>query len=146
MLETRQRKMYYRRTAWLNNQNNLEALLVDAHKHLPHTEDRTFDHSEGSIEGLYVEERSGGLFFHVGYFIPKQAASLISLPSKTKTEKATIQHPPATKNYLQGDIFFLVKADHLVLCPNGLREQAAITYIKEVLNKTGKDYLIPEFS
>ncbi len=146
MLKTRQRTLFYRRTAWLNRQEDLENLLKRAHDNLPHTEDRTFDYNEGQIQGLCIDPRSAGLFCHVGYYIPKQPASLIPVPSKVKMEDTAPQNPPAKHDFLQGDIFFLVSENHLVLCPSSLHEHVAVAYIKEVFDKTGKDYLLKEFS
>ena len=147
MIETKQRSLFYRRVTWINGvNNNLEQLMTQAHTMLLTTEKRTFEYNEGQIQGLSIESRPTGFFCHVGYCIPSQPASLIPIPSQNKMQDTSVQEPPPKHDFLQGDIFFVIKDNHIILCPSNLNEHAAIDYIKQVLEKTGKEYLLREFS
>jgi len=47
---------------------------------------------------------------------------------------------------LEGDIFFIVSGNHIVLCPSGARESVALSYINHSLRKAGLQRLLTRFS
>lgn len=47
---------------------------------------------------------------------------------------------------MDGDIFFLIHKNHVVLCPSGAREKAATLFIDHVLRKAGQEDLTSKFS
>jgi hypothetical protein len=147
MSKERSRTLFYRRVAWINGaSDSLEKHLSKAHDTLVSTHDRTFTHGDGEIQGLIVEKRNKGLFVHLASYTPHQPTSLVPFPSRAKSEDTSPEPPPDKHNYLEGDIFFLVSGNHLVLCPSGARESVALSYINHTLRKTGMEKLILRFS
>jgi hypothetical protein len=147
MIKEKSRTLFYRRVVWLNGASgSLQKHLSKAHDTLVTTHDRTFPHRDGEIQGLTVEKRNSGLFVHLAYYTPHQATSLVPSPSKAKSKDTSPEPPPNKHEYLEGDIFFLVAGNHLVLCPSGTRESVALSYIKHVLRKTGKEKLLTRFN
>lgn len=141
------RTVFYRRVAW---QNGCSGLLGDhlskAHNSLLTTSDRTFKYGDGEIQGLTFENKNGDLFFHLAFYTPHQHTSLVPFPSGDKSKDTSPAPPPAEHNYLRGDIFFLVRGNHIVLCPSGARESIAISYINHVLRNNGMEKLLAQFS
>lgn len=135
----KKRTMFYRRAIWLKDEHRtLEGLLVEAHKSLENTKDRTFSYGDGEIQGLSIGSSSHGLSCHVAYYIPEQPTSLVPVPSDDKLIDTIQQNPPRGKNFMEGDIFFVIKGNHVVLCPSDVRESVALTYITSVLEKVGR--------
>lgn len=147
MNKEKSRTLFYRRVAWINGASgSLEKHLSKVHDSLVTTHDRTFPHGDGEIQGLTVEKRKNGLFFHLASYTPHQPTSLVPFPSKAKSKDTSPEPPPDKHNYLEGDIFFLVNGNHLVLCPSGARESVALSYINHALRKAGMEKLITRFS
>ena len=146
--KTKTRTIFYRRVAWVDGKanNSLEKHLKKAHDSLQTTHERTFPHADGEVQGLIVEPRNEGLFFHLALYTPHQPTSLVPFPSKAKSKETTPKSPPDEHNYMDGDIFFIVSKNHIVLCPSGARESVAISYINHALRKGGMDNLITKFS
>lgn len=146
MAKEKFRTLFYRRVAWLNGSSDvMQRHLSKAHDSLDSTQKRTFPHGEGEIQGLTVETRKAGLFFHIASYTPHQPTSLVPFPSKAKSKDTSPEPPPDRHNYLEGDIFFLVSGNNIVLCPSGAHESVAISYIKHVLRKSGKEEHITRF-
>lgn len=138
--------MFYRRASWLDGPGNIQKHLKAAHVTLTSTDSRTFVHGEGEIQGLAFSEKDNYLLFHVAYYVPHQPTSLVPFPSKAKSKETSQQPPPDEHNYMEGDIFFLVRENHLVLCPSGASESVAVSYINHALRKTGNEKLLTKFS
>ena len=94
---------------------------------------------------MAVEPRTTGLFIHVGHCIPTQPASVMPAPSNKKTQGTTEYAAPDNHDVLQGDIFFLIKDNHIILCPSGLKESVAFSYIKYVLERVNQEHVIACF-
>ena len=141
------RTIFYRRVAWIDGKANisLETHLKKAHESLQTTHDRTFPHADGEIQGLIVDPLNEGLFFHLALYTPHQPTSLVPFPSKAKSKATSPKPPPEQHNYMDGDIFFIVSGNHIVLCPSGARESVAISYISHSLRKAGKEKVISQF-
>ncbi len=147
MAKEKQRTIFYRRVAWRNaTKTTLEKHLKQAHNNLLTTHDRTFPYADGEIQGLIVEPRESGLFFHLAMYTPHQPTSVVPFPSTAKSKDTSPEPPPDKHHYMEGDIFFIVSGDHIVLCPSGARESVAISYINHSLRKAGKEKLIADFS
>src|SRR5574340_1275372 len=122
------RTLFYRRAIWDddeadNGKHDLEKYLKAAHQAFTTTEERTFSYSDGEIQGLRVEPKEGvGLFLHVASYTPNQPTSLVSVPSSVKAKDTNPVPPPERHNYMEGDIFFLVNSNNVVLCLRGARE------------------------
>lgn len=147
MKTEKQRTMFYRRAAWIVGKGgNLEKELKAAHENLSSTAERTFPHNEGEMQGLSFESSDQGFCMHIASYVPHQATSLVPFPSRAPAKNTTPQSPPDKHNYLEGDIFVVVRGNHIVLCPSGARESAAISYVTHALRKSGKEKLITRFS
>jgi hypothetical protein len=71
-----------------------------------------------------------GLLIHIAYYTPDQPASLVPVPSPTKSVLNTAaKDPPDGHNFMEGDLFLLIKDNDVILCPSNLREGAALSYI-----------------
>ncbi|MBT5269670.1 MAG: hypothetical protein HOL70_09530 [Candidatus Marinimicrobia bacterium] len=147
MSKEKSRTLFYRRVVWADGaSDSLEKHLSKVHDTLITTYDRTFAHGDGEIQGLTVEKTNNGLFVHVASYTPHQPTSLVPFPSKAKSKETSPEPPPNKHNYLEGDIFFLINSNHLVLCPSGARESIALSYINHVLRKSGMEKLLMRFS
>lgn len=147
MTKDKSRTLFYRRVAWPKGaKDSMQKHLNKAHDSLLTTHARTFVHGDGEIQGLTVEQRKNGLFFHLASYTPHQPTSLVPFPSKAKSKDTSPKPPPDQHNYLEGDIFFIVRGNHIVLCPSGARENVALSYISHVLRKTGKEKHLARFS
>ncbi len=147
MPNEKQRTMFYRRVAWREQPGTaLEECLEQAHAQLATTAARTFAHGDGELQGLAWHARPAGLCLHVASYVPDQSTSLVPIPSSATSGNTSQEPPPAGENFLEGDIFLLVKGDDIVLCPSGARESVAISYINQVLRAAGEDDLVTRFT
>ena len=146
MKKERQRTMLYRRASWVDGSGDIQQKLKTAHGKLTTTKSRTFSHGDGEMQCLAFSEGDGRSLFHVAYYVPEQPTSLVPFPSQDKSKDASQQAPPDSHNFMEGDIFFLVRGNHLVLCPSGASEGVAVSYINHVLRKTGNQDIINKFS
>lgn len=147
MPKSKSRTLFYRRVDWVNGKgDSLEKYLSKAHNSLNTTSDRTFQHSDGEIQGLAIQHGDSGILVHLAFYTPKQHSSLVPVPSKAKSKNTSSIAPPEKHNYLDGDIFFLVKGNHIVLCPSGARESVALSYINQVLRKQAPENVVTRYS
>jgi hypothetical protein len=146
--KTKQRTLFYRRVVWPGkNSNNLEKLLVSAHQILTTTKKRTFPYNEVEIQGMKIKhDRDVGFFCHVASYVPGQSTSLVPSPADVKETDPLPQAPPNRHNFMEGDIFFLVNGDHIVLCPSGVRESIAVAYISNILQNSFNEGTVPIYS
>ncbi len=98
------------------------------------------------MQGLTVQQGNNGLFFHLASYTPHQPTSLVPFPSRAKSKETSPEPPPDKHNYMEGDIFFMISGNHIVLCPSGARESVALSYINHALRKSGKEKHITRFS
>lgn len=145
---TKNRTLFYRRVVWYDEHpKDLESLLMSAHQILTTTEKRTFSHNDVEIQGMKIKhDDKVGFFCHVASYIPGQQTSLIPAPSAVKENDPLPQSPPIKHNFMEGDIFFLVNGDHIVLCPSGVRETIAVTYISNILQNSVNEGMVPRYS
>ncbi len=147
-METKYRTFFYRRVSWNGNHlQDLESHLKLAHEELQTTADRTFEYNEGGeIQGISYEVRDSGLFCHVTAYVPFRSTLLVPFASSDKVKTTKPQQPPDNHHFMDGDAFFLIKGNHIILCPSNVRETVVITYIKEILKKTNREDLLLKFS
>ena len=134
--QTKPKDLFYRRAKWANVTNSLEGLIVDAHNQLKTRGERSFVLDSGStLVGARIEANEYGVFLQIASYIPNQATSTID--KQLSVPNATIEAEPAPegKDFLDGDIFVMVKDNHVLLCPSGLRESKSIIYFKRILKK-----------
>lgn len=136
--KTKKRPFYYRRAKWdeINKEPSLEEILKTCHEDLSTVGDRTFVSGEGEIRGADADHRPGeGLFLHIASLIPDEQTTTIEKSKRVKRSKLHAEAATAGRDFLSGDIFALVKDNHLILCPSGVRESVVHTYIYNVLKK-----------
>jgi len=141
------RTLFYRRVVWHDDSGKtMENLLISAHLKLETTEDRTFNYNDYEIQGMKIEHKDAiGLFCHVSSYIPGQKRSVVPHPSPAKETVPLTQDPPHKHNFMEGDIFFLINGNHIVLCPSGVRETIASAYITHTLQSVMNE-TTPRFS
>lgn len=71
--------------------------------------------------------------------VPRQPTSLVPEPAAVQLAETVECKPPAKHNYMEGDIFLLVKNNDVIICASGMREGTAKRYLVEVLEKCGID-------
>lgn len=143
---TKQKTLYYRRAAWLAPvQDTLEGLLRAASERLTTTADRTFNYIDGEMQGMTIEAASRGLLLHVALYVPNQSRSTVPNPSRRRSSNANTEPPPEQHSFMDGDIFFLVNGNHIVLCPSGAREAVAIEYMESMLKTSGLADLVNQY-
>lgn len=135
---SKQKKFYYRRAAWEKHSKwTLESLLHEAHEDNNTVGKRTFELSSGSVlrGANFKTKEDSGIFLHIASYVPNQPTSTIIKNPGLRKSKIDAEPAPEGKDYLGGDIFVLVKNDHVILCPSGVRETVAESYIINILNK-----------
>jgi hypothetical protein len=126
---------YYRRAVWDNQgRDTLEVILKKAHDKMPTTADRSFDNgSEGKIEGAHYHADSQGIFLQIAAYVPGEPTSTIGKNKRGKSAVIGAEGTPEGKDYLSGEVFVLVKDNHVILCTSGAREPTATAYFYNVL-------------
>lgn len=139
MNKRKSKKLYYRRATWENQgKSTLETLLKDAHDGLPTTGDRTFTSSSSEVKGARIYHSGKGLFLQIASYVPGEPTSTIDKNKSVKNATITAEPAPSGKDFLDGDVFVLVRGNHVILCPSGARESVATNYFFHVLHKAGK--------
>jgi hypothetical protein len=135
--KTKHKKMYYRRAKWAEQGNKtLEKLLKEVHDKLSTTGHRTFGSANNELKGVDFKANDKGLFLHIASYVPDQPTSTIDKDKSVNSATITAEPAPTGKDFMDGDIFVLVKDNHVILCPSGIRENVAISYFLHVLNKS----------
>ena len=146
--KTKNRTLFYRRIIWHDSpRRKLEDILIKAHEILTTTKQRTFPYHEAEIQGMKIKHDKDNCFHcHVASYIPGQSTSLVPRPSIEKENNTRVQEPPRNEDFMEGDVFFLVDGDHIIICPSGVRESIASAYISNVIQNAFPDGSIPFYS
>ncbi|MDD2998747.1 MAG: hypothetical protein PHV05_06755 [Candidatus Riflebacteria bacterium] len=135
---TKQRTLYYRRfNAVTPNGETLQELIDKAHGKLLTTKQRSFSYSKGEIQGLEFEKQKNRTLLHVSFHIPGQPTSLVPKATTSLAGLTKEETPPQDYDYMEGDIFALIRKNHVVVCPSGVRDSILKGYISEVTGKIG---------
>ena len=147
-VKMKNRTILYRRAVWFDDSiTSLQEYMIAAHEHLNTTQKKTFPYADGEIQGLHTKSDESGFFLQVAFYTPQQPTSIVPFPSSAEQYAlASPEPPPDNYNYMSGDIFFLVKNNHIVLCPSGLRENVAVSYIKEILKRLHSDDIVDKLT
>jgi hypothetical protein len=135
---SKSKKLYYRRARWDNQgKSTLETLLKDAHANLPTVGHRTFKTSSGSeLKGANFDTTDKGVFLHIVSCTPDQPTSTVNKDKSASSATIMAEPAPTGKDFMDGDIFLLIKDNHVILCPSGVRESVANTYFWHILDKS----------
>ncbi len=127
--------LYYRRARWDKQEKvTLEKLLVEAHTVLTTRGQRTFSMVSGyELVGARVKISDDGLFLQIASNVPNQPTSTINKDKSVASATIAEEPAPEGKDFLEGDIFVLVKDNHVILCPSGIRENNVTSYFKKAL-------------
>ena len=129
---------YFRVTFHEACQHSLEHYLALAHDALPLVHQRTFPLGNQEIKGCHAEQLPSGCYAHVTVVTPGEAATTV--PDEQDTPHVDLQQipPPEKSNYMDGDMCFFLKGNHLLFCSTHLPVSRAKDYIREVFEQTGQ--------
>jgi hypothetical protein len=146
--KTKNRTLFYRRVIWDGKAtSDLQKLFAKAHSILKTTEQRTFQYNDIEIQGLKIKHNHDkGSLCHIASYFRGQPTSLVPDPSDKEETNTLVRNPPSKHNFMEGDIFFLLNGNHIVLCPSGVRESIAIAYIANVLQNAFQEGAVPSYS
>jgi hypothetical protein len=136
-MDKKTKTFFYRRAVWdEQGKQTLERLLIKAHQMLPTVADRSFDNgTDSKIEGAIFEADRRGVFLQIASYVPGEATSTIGKNKRGRRASIDAQAAPDGKDFMNGDIFVLVKDNHVILCASGVREPTATAYFFNVLVK-----------
>ena len=127
--------------------HTLEYFVRDAHKALPEPVDRTFTFRNQEFRGCRFSQPEGeGHCSHVAIVTPGQAASTVPNPqTKSKTNPSIPPsglelgqtQAPGGSEFLDGDMFFFLRDDHLLFCSTGLVINRLADYLRLLFEKSG---------
>jgi hypothetical protein len=138
--ESKSKKLFYRRASWRgDNKLILEDLLKGAHDKFSTSGERMFAGSHGTvIQGArYTSDPENGILLQIAASVPDQPTSAIKKPSSAASSEIEIVPSPPGTDFLDGDAFVLVKKNHVILCQSGIRENTALKYMVDIINKFG---------
>ncbi|MDD5272179.1 MAG: hypothetical protein PHU14_05620 [Methylovulum sp.] len=140
---TKKKKVYYRRAKWPDqSRETLENILKNVHAQLPTVGHRTFDTLSGELRGVKFKSEDKGIFLHVASYTPDQPTSAIDKDRMVPSSMVTAEPAPIGKDFLDGDIFLLIRDNHVILCPSGVRETIANKYFYHVLKSQYQDIAV----
>lgn|GEM_PF-1250503 len=146
--DTKKRPFYYRRAKWDGQKEDktLQAILEECHDNMPTVGERTFQSGEGELRGADAERKAGvGFFLHIASYVPDERATTIDKARTSRRSNLYTETAADGREFLNGDIFILIKDNHLILCPSGVRESIAFSYINLVLKKCGFALMLASF-
>jgi len=125
----------------------LEYCLTSAHEELTTTEDRTFAYNAMEMQGVdYKVEKGVGLFVQLSLYTPGQATSLVSAPAPNPRGITDTEEPPKGKNFMDGDLFFLISGNNVISCRVGASESVIQAFISKMLLNSSHKALFDAFS
>ena len=136
----RQKTVSYRRAEWIDDGVTappLENCLRQALNQLKTIDDRTI--IQGGSQAKVAKQQDaarGGLLLHLASETPGEAASIVPKVGSTDIEfDLRTQSPPNDGEWLDGDAFVLVRADHVCLCTTALHESAVGNFFYQLFAK-----------
>ncbi len=139
--EPKKRTLTYRRAVWhVAEDHDLQYYVRRIHQRLTTTRARTFQYTGGTVlTGMCFESRHGSALGHLAQFVPHDHASTIPVPSVELADSDAAELPPPRgREFLTGDLFFLVHGNNVLLCPSGARESALKAYLDRAGEATGE--------
>jgi hypothetical protein len=139
----REKKFYYRRASW-GSESKMKALanlIEDAHTNYKTAGERTFK-AQGGGEfqcARWKKDTNSDILIHLALYYPGQPTSTISKSKDESSSNVEIHSAPESKEFLEGDIFALIRNNHIVLCCSAVREKYLDLYLRKILNKNKID-------
>jgi hypothetical protein len=138
MADKRVKTVSYRRAEWLVADPNisLEKYLRNANVKLATMKDRWVLLDEQTVRIAKDKNEGGGLLLHLTTETEGEAASFVPKvpPNSTELDLKT-QKPPANAEWLDGDAFLYVEADHVCICTTAVSDAAVRSFILEYFKK-----------
>lgn len=129
--------LHYRRAVWgakTKAKYTLESLLTSSLATLSTVGDRTFAFSKGTLSGSSIKVDKG-VYLQATTYIEDEPASTIENDKTVASSKVDIQHAPAGKEFIDGEVFAYIKGDNIVLCTTKVREGVFLDYVQKLLSK-----------
>lgn len=145
------RKLQYRRAVWNSkgdsqeNNDSLENYLKVVHTQSINTGDLTFSCGAFNITCANYKADSDGVYLQLAKYSPGSNTCTIDKNLLQASRQIFAEPAPEGKDYMEGDIFILVKDNHVLLCPSGARENIAIKYFSFIFNKVNKLFSATSF-
>lgn len=145
--ETRVRTVSYRRAHWNNTidyPGSLQSYLVAALQRTTTTEARAFSYGDYHIQGIKVVsddvrmrsgERKNVLLLQLVRYEPDAQANTVLKPSDIEGSDVDTEDPPASKDWIDGDIFVLICENHLLTCASNVRDTSASKFLTSLLRR-----------
>ncbi|RAZ88523.1 hypothetical protein DPM33_23650 [Mesorhizobium hawassense] len=140
-MKTRVKTVVYRRAMWLDGHDpskTLEYYLREAHKKLAKIGQRKFARADGQvIKGNKAHNNpGGGLLLHLVAGTPGDRASIVPAADDDLEEFEVGTAPaPARRDFMDGDVFALVRGNDVFLCSTVLKDGSFSTYCRQLLKK-----------
>ncbi|TIT67765.1 MAG: hypothetical protein E5W90_07785 [Mesorhizobium sp.] len=140
-MKTRVKTVVYRRAMWLDGHDpakTLEHYLREAHKKLSKIGQRKFPRADGQIiKGNKAKDNpGGGLLLHLIAGTPGDHASIVPSADDDMEEFEVSTAPaPPKQDFMDGDVFALVRGNDAFLCTTVLKDGSFSTYCHQLLKK-----------
>ncbi len=119
--------------------HTLAYYLYRAHETLADVAHRTFPFGGQELKGCHVKQPSENeCYAHVTLTTPGEPATIV--PDAHNEHQADLQQmdAPDRGNFMDGDLWFYLKGDHMLFCSTQLPVNRARDYIREVLDRAGQ--------
>lgn len=123
----------------------LEEALKSAHAILPTVKERSFSFGEQELKGCHVRQTEDGHFVHITLATPGEPASMVPVGEQVGEVDVQLADPPAHADYMDSDMFFLVKDNHMLFCSSGMKYTKAKDYIRFLFERTGQPETVTNF-
>lgn len=135
------RKLQYRRAVWNSdgdkqgNTNSLEMYLKDTLAKSSNAGDLTFPWGSINITCADSKSDNDGVYLQIARYSPGGNTCTIDKDLLQTRRQIFAEPAPEGKDYMEGDIFVLVKDNHVLLCSSGARENIAKKFFSFILEK-----------
>lgn len=144
--DKKMKRLFYRRAFWEGQKKDgaLEDFISECHKKFTSTSDRTFKGLYGTeIQcAKYEYKKNVGIFMQIASYVPGQSTSVINNASAQTTESPVSEvEAPVGNDFLDGDIFFFINGNNIILLQSGARDTVALHYLNQMLIKNSFEHI-----
>ncbi|WP_374312965.1 hypothetical protein [Dongia sp.] len=142
MDKPRQKQLLYRRATFATKDGqNLEQLLIKAVTTRKSVQDRTFKLADGDmVEGTVTrKDKPSGVVLHVVTYTRNESASVVKhVAAGTLEGSVDTAPPPEDSEYMDREVFAIVRDNDIALCCTNCREGTLESYLRMLLNASGQ--------
>ena len=139
MVAQREKSLSYRRAEWFDGPkgSSLENCIKQAIGVLKTIEERTISKGGQNVRVAKAEPYSrGGIHLHLTTETPGESASVVPKPPpEADAIDLGAEHPPEEGEWLDGDAFLYVQADHVCLCTTLIRDSTVSNFLRSLFKK-----------